>query len=325
MKMNDSINIPSKELNINKIDEQIPGFNPNAATWDISQSLYKVVLGFPDENITPDLQHILDLIDGNESEITNWAAFFRSYSAGRGLLSFQFENEQYSYPPKFISGQEISFLPSELINDLDGMDLNKYYGFVLINKDINLFHAVKWEYPIQIEPIVFEGLQFDYGYTLEEDDAEIYDSTYQLFIDSKNAYLEGNYKKSLVLVNQVIKNNPYYSRAYSGRGQIYELFQDYTYAMACYFDSLEVNPRNWRALYNAGNLYFRIGEGNLGLQYLEIALSINPNFIHGIMSYAHKFNWIGDSNSSMKALEKGLYDNPYDKELIEFKEALLNN
>ena len=130
MKMNDSINISSKELNINKIDEQIPGFNPNAATWDISQSLYKVVLGFPDENITPDLQHILDLIDGNESEITNWAAFFRSYSAGRGLLSFQFENEQYSYPPKFISGQEISFLPSELINDLDGMDLNKYYGFV---------------------------------------------------------------------------------------------------------------------------------------------------------------------------------------------------
>tara|TARA_B100001964_G_C13893431_1_gene448267 strand:- start:51 stop:668 length:618 start_codon:yes stop_codon:yes gene_type:complete len=205
------------------------------------------------------------------------------------------------------------------------MDLNKYYGFVLINKDINLFHAVKWKYPIQIEPIVFEGLQFDYGYTLEEDDAEIYDSTYQLFIDSKNAYLEGNYKKSLVLVNQVIKNNPYYSRAYSGRGQIYELFQDYTYAMACYFDSLEVNPRNWRALYNAGNLYFRIGEGNLGLQYLEIALSINPNFIHGIMSYAHKFNWIGDSNSAMKALEKGLYDNPYDKELIEFKEALLNN
>ena len=98
--MNDSINIPLKELNNINIDEQIDGFNPNAARWDIPQSLYKVVLGFPDDNVTPDLQHILDLINGNESEITNWAAFFRSYSAGRTCRHWisQRRPSQYTSP-----------------------------------------------------------------------------------------------------------------------------------------------------------------------------------------------------------------------------------
>ncbi len=226
-------------------------FQPNAARWDIPPSEYQVVVGVPEENIPEELQHTLDILRENKSEILNWAAFFRS-SLGRGLVCFRYSHDRYSFPPEYLQGKSIATLPSVLVEDLGNMDMGHYYGFVLINEDINLFHAIKCEYPKIIEPIYYEGEEFQEYYTLKDDEKEIENSTDEQFIVSHKAFLAGDYKKALNTVNQVIDRNPYYSRAYSARGIIYEAFQDYRFAMAGYFDAMEINPHNWRAWFKAG-------------------------------------------------------------------------
>ena len=55
--------------------------------------------------------------------------------------------------------------------------------------------------------------------------------------------------------------------------------------MAGYFDALEINPHNWRALYNAGNLFCTIGEKSLGVRYLIKSIEYNLQFIDGIIAF----------------------------------------
>ncbi|MBC8346063.1 MAG: hypothetical protein ISR89_07595 [Candidatus Marinimicrobia bacterium] len=50
-------------------------FQANAARWDIPPSEYRVVLGMPTQDVPEELQHTLDILIGNESEINNWGAF----------------------------------------------------------------------------------------------------------------------------------------------------------------------------------------------------------------------------------------------------------
>ena len=285
-------------------------WNPNAARWDIPESNYNVVLGCPKGKIPLELQHGVNIIFENKPEIINWAAFFRSY-LGRGLVCFRYTEGQYSFPAEYLQGQQISWLPNELLEVLDNMDLKAFYVFVLIDEDQNLFHALKWNYPDKIDPVFYDGdLVFEGSYTKEEDDSEILESTDPVFIASNTAFLENDYRKSFVLVNQVIDNNPSYSRAYSARGSLYEAFQDYRYALASYFDAMEVNPDNWRAYHNAGHLFYKVGERPLGMDYMAHAVDINPQFVEGIRSLAHMLHYNGDKETAVDVLNMGLKDNP---------------
>ncbi len=289
-------------------------FNPNAARWDIPASEYKVVMGVPNDNCPPELQHTLDLEADNESEIINWAAFFRSY-LGRGLLCFRYKEGEYSFPPEYLQGRELASLPSVILEDLNQMDMGKCYGFALINEDLNLLHAIKCPFPETIDPVYYEGVEFTDAYTKEEDDREIEASTDVQFIASHKAFLDHDYAKALGLVNQVIDRNPYYSRAYSSRGILYEVFQDYRYALASYFDALEVNPHNWRALYRAGLLFNGIGAWPIAVRYMISAVVVNHHCIPGYEWLVWHYEQQKDYSNAFEVIHDGLKKNPDDKNL----------
>ena len=96
------------------------------------------------------------------------------------------------------------------------------------------------------------------------------------------AYNDLGYKKALFYLDKVLEQNPNYSRAYSARGANYLLYQDMRYALANYFDGLEINPSNWRSLYNIGILFEEVGLVELARKYIEACLEINPDFDQAI-------------------------------------------
>ena len=54
------------------------------------------------------------------------------------------------------------------------------------------------------------------------------------------------------------------------------------YALANYFDGLEINPNNWRSLYNIGILFEEVGLVEIARKYIEACLEINPDFDQAI-------------------------------------------
>ena len=67
---------------------------------------------------------------------------------------------------------------------------------------------------------------------------------------------------------------------------IYKNFQEHTYALANYFDAIDVNPNNWRAYFNAGLLYFSIKEYGIGIRYIQKCLDINPFYEKALNIYS---------------------------------------
>jgi tetratricopeptide (TPR) repeat protein len=96
------------------------------------------------------------------------------------------------------------------------------------------------------------------------------------------AYKDSDYKKALFYLDKVLEKNPNYSRAYSARGANYQAYQDMRYALANYFDGLEINPGNWRSLYNIGILFEEVGLVEIARKYIEASLEINPDFDQAI-------------------------------------------
>jgi tetratricopeptide (TPR) repeat protein len=145
-----------------------------------------------------------------------------------------------------------------------------------------------------ISVLEFEGAEFSDEYTIEKDDAELLRSSDVDFLKSRMAYKDSDYKKALFYLDKVLDKNPNYSRAYSARGANYQAYQDMRYALANYFDGLEINPSNWRSLYNIGILFEEVGLVEIARKYIEACLEINPDFDQAI----NYLNLLGDDHDN---------------------------
>ena len=297
-------------------------WEPHAAKMNIGAIEYKVAFGKPSVDDPPILKRTIGIYIENVSEIINWAAFFQAY-LGKGIVCFTNENGEFSYPPDYLQGSDIASLPSNVIYELDMLNSNESFAFAMKYADDELIHILFLNFLDDINPLEKEGADFDDIYTQADDDIEIYESSNALFIKSHDAITKNDYRKSLDYLNKVIDENPNYSRAYSARGSVYYYFQDYRYAMANYFDAIDINPRNWRAYYNAGVMFFDIGKRLLGQKYLERSLEYNCHFIAAVQTLARNWFSIGEYGEAVKAVAKGLVDNPDNEELLEENELLL--
>ena len=266
-------------------------YRPDASKIKIEKKDYDIVYGLDYyEKNDHRLQDTLDVINHNKIEIDNWATFFRYY--GKGIVSFSYKNGIYSYPPKYIQGRQLYGFSSEFLNDLDNINIHEKYMFALYNEDIKLFHIMRVSFSEELRLLTKRPKEFDEYHSLEDDNREILESTNALFIKSEEAYLNNDYELSLKYINELILENPNYSRAYTARGCIYELFQDHRYALANYFDAIDINSNNWRAYYNAGNLYFYFNQYALGLKYIAKCIEINPNYKKAVYRYANFTDWL---------------------------------
>ncbi|MBT3847897.1 MAG: hypothetical protein HOF58_01660 [Candidatus Marinimicrobia bacterium] len=154
----------------------------------------------------------------------------------------------------------------------------------ILDQETESFHLLDLPLPDEIDIAVleFEGAEFSDEYTIEKDDAELLRSSHVDFLKSRMAYKDSDYKKALFYLDKVLEKNPNYSRAYSARGANYQEYQDMRYALANYFDGLEINPSNWRSLYNIGILFEEVGLVEIARKYIEACLEINPDFDQAI-------------------------------------------
>jgi len=176
------------------------------------------------------------------------------------------------------------FLNKNDINAVSGYNLMEKTIVGILDQETESFHLLDLPLPDEsdISVLEFEGAEFSDEYTIEKDDAELLRSSHVDFLKSRMAYKDSDYKKALFYLDKVLEKNPNYSRAYSARGANYLLYQDMRYALANYFDGLEINPSNWRSLYNIGILFEEVGLVELARKYIEACLEINPDFDQAI-------------------------------------------
>lgn len=244
----------------------------------------------------------------NLSELTNWAAFFHGYR-NRGIINFHPLGEGLTFPPNYLQGRDLANLPCRLLNDIEDYNQALHFFISFSNVDERELRVYKWTPLDAPQPFKKSGLSFPGPYTQADDQIEVYESSDPLFCESKAAFEIGDYNKSLAILNQVIKKNPYYSRAFSARGQIYLAFQDYRFALANYFDALEINPLNWRALYNCGRLFWKVQQDSLAIDYMHEAIEINKEFVECIQRLAAMYHVIGQIDDSIRVLNEGLEAN----------------
>ena len=176
------------------------------------------------------------------------------------------------------------FLNKNDINIVSGYGIREKTIVGILDQETESFHLLDLPLPDEsdISVLEFEGAEFSDEYTIEKDDAELLRSSDVDFLKSRMAFKDSDYKKALFYLDKVLEQHPNYSRAYSARGAIYQVYQDMRYALANYFDGLEINLSNWRSLYNIGILFEEAGLGEIARKYIEACLEINPDFDQAI-------------------------------------------
>ena len=222
----------------------------------------------------------MELIADNLTELLNWGIFLNS-CFGHGIQAWvRTAGGQLSYPPVYMKGADLMFLDGSYIDFIHSYDLHRLTVVGILDEATGSFHLVRIYIPEESEIPVYKPIGVDYkpDYTLEMDKQELLRASDIDFLKSKLAYEQSNYQKSINYLERLLKRNPYYSRAYTARGVNYLMYQDRVFALANYFDGLEINPGNWRSYYNIGLLLKGQGFSKLASKYYETCLEINPDF-----------------------------------------------
>jgi len=78
-------------------------------------------------------------------------------------------------------------------------------------------------------------------------------------------------------VNALINDAPWYSEAFSQRGQIHFKHRNFERALRDSHQTLEINPYHFPAAVTMGQCYLRQGENLMALDCFRRALRLNPN------------------------------------------------
>ena len=248
----------------------------------VSLFFKSIYIGIPEKDIEiPQVvQENISLVEQNHLEIITWGIFMNAH-LGRGVQAYiRASNGEISYPPEYFQGALLMFLNKNDINAVSSYNLMEKTIVGILDQETESFHLLDLPLPDEsdIAVLEFEGAEFSDEYTIEKDDAELLRSSDVDFLKSRMAYNDSDYKKALFYLDKVLEQNPNYSRAYSARGAIYQVYQDMRYALANYLDGLEINPNNWRSLYNIGILFDEVGLVEIARKYIEACLEINPDF-----------------------------------------------
>lgn len=87
---------------------------------------------------------------------------------------------------------------------------------------------------------------------------------------------QGNYKKAIQLLNQLLSRCPNSAIDYNNRGLMHLKIADYDRAMADFNQAIALNPQLDRAYNNRGNCYAHQGNLSKAIENYEQAIDINP-------------------------------------------------
>ena len=118
-----------------------------------------------------------------------------------------------------------------------------------------------------------------------------------------------------IAYTEAIELVPDYALVYLYRGKL-NRYKNYTAAIADFTKVIEIQPENFEAYYERGNVYIHIEEEDSDYQYYQLAIADFSKAIELKANYAEAYNRRGDVYYILKEPEKALED--YNK-AIQFK------
>ncbi len=104
-------------------------------------------------------------------------------------------------------------------------------------------------------------------------DAQV-DKLYQTGVRQMN---DGEVQKSIATFSRVIEIRPEFAEGWNKRATLYFLNGEYRKSLADCFQVISRNPYHFGALAGYGQIYLRLEEYELSLEYFRRALDLNPN------------------------------------------------
>lgn len=116
----------------------------------------------------------------------------------------------------------------------------------------------------------------------------------------------GNYKKALVLFEQVLISDPHHITALIKKGNILGKFAKYTDAISCYDTVLELEPQNILALINKGLALHYLQRYDEAIACYDTILNTRPDNALTLYNKASSLVRAGQTDQGLEILSKAI-------------------
>ena len=116
----------------------------------------------------------------------------------------------------------------------------------------------------------------------------------------------GNYKKALILLEQVLVVDPRNVDALIKKGNILGKFGKFVDAIKTYDMVLEIEPQNILALINKGLALHYLEDYNLAISCYKMVLEVKPTSSIALYNMASSLIKAGKTNEGLDALQKSI-------------------
>jgi tetratricopeptide (TPR) repeat protein/V8-like Glu-specific endopeptidase len=135
-----------------------------------------------------------------------------------------------------------------------------------------------------------------------------------LYLKAADKFEKANYQGALADLDEAIKINPNWDKAYNSRGNARANLGDWKGAVEDYNQALEINPNLAEAYYNRGNARKSIVGIHISqtIQDYNDAIRLNPNFAQAYRSRGIERGLTGDRQGAILDLTEAIRLNPND-------------
>ena len=121
----------------------------------------------------------------------------------------------------------------------------------------------------------------------------------------RSAMQNKDYTKALVIINQIILQQPNAFDSYHARGNVYMSTGKFNDAIADYNKSISLGNKNFNVILYKANAFAQIGEYDVAIEAINHGLSINNNpEFYNLRAYC--FNKKGEFNKAMEDCNKAI-------------------
>ena len=145
------------------------------------------------------------------------------------------------------------------------------------------------------------------------------------FNNALKFYQSGNREQAAMMCEELTKSSPKYIEPYNLLGIIMCDVRNWFVALDMFTKSLAVQPKNWVTLDFRGNVYFELGQTDLGIDDFTTALKHNPKYVKALFNRGAAYQSLNRMEEAIKDYRAALLLKPQFPEAINNLGAALIN